>query len=548
VVAESSLVSDGQPERTFEAVLAQYPAARLSALTSDGTPVAVPPEIPVGAGHMLSGTAGMKAYMPHDRPALIDAFDEVMRTGYACANVHTLHDPKHTLTIHMFDTLRTYGVLLVVGVSAPNQDPVRLIAPRPQPPVRSRLARVYKSRTAEILGMDRATTDILGWSGEDMVGKRSLEFIHPDDQGLAIESWAVLVTEPDAIRRVRIRHRSKVGDWVWFDVAHSASVWQGQPCFVADMIDVSQEMETQRALEAREQLLAQLAEALPLGVFQIDAAHCLLYTNDCLFQMMGTRGASDFDALLERVVPADKVLLRDALLVVLSDGTDAELSVRVEPLDAPPRVCQFTFRRLDSATTALPGAVGCVVDTTDQTAMRRELEHRATYDSLTGCFNRGSIMTQLERTLSSETSEAARALTAVLFIDLDRFKTINDRFGHQVGDEFLVAAAARIRSCLRDDAALGRLGGDEFLVVLPDIESEAVAMLVAQRVADSLNHDVALSIGNEPCRASIGLAIYTAAIPSAEALVIDADTAMYVAKARGGGQVASASTIRAEAG
>jgi diguanylate cyclase (GGDEF)-like protein/PAS domain S-box-containing protein len=484
----------------------------------------------------------MKAYVPQDRPALIDVFERALHNGHAWGNAHTLHDPTVTLTVHMFDTLQRYGVMLAVGVPALDQDVGSSAVVREQPAVRSRLARVYKSRTAEILGVDRAITDILGWASDDMVGKRSLEFIHPDDQGLAIESWAVLVTEPDAIRRIRIRHRSSVGDWIWFDVAHSASVWQGDACFVADMIDVSQEMETQRALEAREQLLAQLAQALPLGVFQIDAAQRFLYTNDCLFHMMGMTGAIDFAALLELAVPDDKERLRSALQVVMSEGTDAELSIRVEPVSGPARVCQFTLRRLAATATALPGAVGCVVDITEQTAMRRELEDKATFDPLTRCYNRATIMSLLDRALAAPRPKGPRTYTAVLFIDLDHFKAINDRFGHHVGDEFLAATAARISGGLRDDAAVGRLGGDEFLVVLPHLRSEAEALTVAQRIADSLRQDIALSIGTEPCWASVGLAIQTSEATTAEALVNQADTAMYEAKARGGGQVVTAAT------
>lgn len=533
---------DDKPGETVDTLLARYPMARLSAVTADGTPVLVPSDVNVGEHHVLSGTAGMQAYVPHDRSTLIEVFDRALRDGHAWGDVHLVHDPNLIVTVHMFDALHRFGVVLAVGVPAANQDVQGRAGRRELPAVRSRLARVYKSRTAQILGIDRATTDILGWTSDDMVGKRSLEFIHPDDQGLAIESWAVLATEPDAIRRVRIRHRSSGGDWIWFDVAHSASVWQGEDCFIADMIDVSQEMQTQQALEAREQLLAQLAQALPLGVFQIDSAHRFRYTNDCLFTMMGTTGAADFDALLQWVATDDKEALRSALSSVMNEDTDIELSVRVEPTGCPARVCQFTLRRLSSAAPELPGAVGCVVDITEQTVMRRELEDKATFDPLTRCYNRATIMSLLDLALSAEPLDGARPCTAVVFIDLDRFKEINDRFGHHIGDEFLVATAGRLRGALRPGASVGRLGGDEFLVVLPDIGSEAEAITVAQRLADSLHIDIALSIGLQACRASVGLAVQDSATTDSEALVNQADAAMYEAKARYDGRAVLAAT------
>jgi diguanylate cyclase (GGDEF)-like protein/PAS domain S-box-containing protein len=517
----------------FAELLLEHPAARLSAVSADGTPVPVPSDVPIDPRHTVTGTAGMTAYQVQDRPTLIDVFERCVHDGQACGDVHLVHEPSLTLTVHMFDTIEQYGVIMVVG----NQAVSRVL--HNPPGAHARLARVYKSRTAEILGIDQAITDILGYTTEEMVGKRSLEFIHPDDQGLAIESWAVLVTEPDAIRRVRLRHRSSEGSWIWFDVAHSASSWQGTPCFVTDMIDVSKEMETQRALEAREQLLAQLAEALPLGVFQIDATQHFLYTNDCLFAMMGTTDATDFAGLLRWVSPDDNQALQHALRRVLSDGADTEVTVHVELPDRGALACQFTLRQLTSAGDLRPGAVGCVADITEQTTLRRELEDRATFDPLTRCYNRASIMSLLDQILA-EPAGLAPSDTAVLFIDLDGFKAVNDRFGHHIGDEFLAATAARIRGALRDGGVLGRLGGDEFLVIVPNIRTSAQAATIAQRIAHSLQEDIALSIGTQPARASVGLAIQDHDTTTAEALVNRADTAMYDAKARGGNQVSTA--------
>jgi diguanylate cyclase (GGDEF)-like protein len=226
--------------------------------------------------------------------------------------------------------------------------------------------------------------------------------------------------------------------------------------------------------------------------------------------------------------------------VTITDGTDTELSVRVESPDRTARVCQFTIRRLIEDMSTAAGAVGCVVDTTEQTVMRRELEDRATFDALTRCYNRAAIMSILGDSLDQAHDAATATHTAVLFID--RFKEINDRLGHHVGDEFLAATAARVRGCLRDGAVLGRLGGDEFLVVIPGLAAVTDAMAVAERVAGVLRDDIALSTGIVPSRASVGLAVATDDT-TAEQLVKQADAAMYQAKARGDAAVATASQL-----
>jgi diguanylate cyclase (GGDEF)-like protein/PAS domain S-box-containing protein len=530
----------GTARHAFESLLVEFPTARLSAVTSDGSPVLVPAEVRLGEGHVLSGLAGLQSYLPQDRPAVIDIFERCLRDGHAFGDVRMLNDASVTITVHIFDTLSEYGVMLVAWVPSLTQDVVSAVSLDDHSQVRTRLARVYKTRTAEVLGIDTAITEILGWTAADMVGKRSLEFIHLDDQGIAIESWAVMVTEPDSPRRSRIRHLAKNGEWLWFDVVHNQAVWDGQPCFVADMIDVSEEMATQQALEAREQLLAQLAQALPLGVFQTDASNQFRYTNNCLFEMMGTVGAADFESLLRWVHPDDRDDLRHAMRNTINEGADTELSVRVESPDRAARVCQFTVRRLIEDVTTAAGAVGCVVDITEQTAMRRELEHRATFDPLTSCYNRASIMSILTTALDAARVASPPTHTAVLFVDLDRFKEINDRLGHHIGDEFLVATAARVRGSLRDGAVLGRLGGDEFLVVIPGLAAVTDAMAVAERVARVLRDDIALSIGIVPSQASVGLAVAESRDTSAEQLVKRADAAMYQAKARGDAVVATA--------
>ena len=113
----------------------------------------------------------------------------------------------------------------------------------------------------------------------------------------------------------------------------------------------------------------------------------------------------------------------------------------------------------------------------------RELERRATFDALTGCYNRGAILELLERELAREDG----AGIGVIYVDLDKFKPVNDTLGHAAGDELLAGVAERLRELTRREDDVGRLGGDEFLVLLPDIRSSEVAMRVAERICNSMN-------------------------------------------------------------
>jgi diguanylate cyclase (GGDEF)-like protein len=153
----------------------------------------------------------------------------------------------------------------------------------------------------------------------------------------------------------------------------------------------------------------------------------------------------------------------------------------------------------------------------------RDLVFQASHDPLTGLANRNAFQRRLEST----------AAQAVLFVDLDDFKRINDTYGHHVGDRVLEVAARRIESCLRPGDLAARLGGDEFAVLLCTLPDERTARLVAQRITDILAGEVAIDGMVLNCRASIGLAHGRPAVSTAE--LRQADVALYAAKAAGKG-------------
>jgi diguanylate cyclase (GGDEF)-like protein len=159
------------------------------------------------------------------------------------------------------------------------------------------------------------------------------------------------------------------------------------------------------------------------------------------------------------------------------------------------------------------------------------LEHQALHDELTDLPNRTLLLDRIAQSLAR--SQRHRHRTAVLFIDLDRFKVINDSLGHSQGDELLRQAARRLRSSLRLGDTLGRLGGDEFLVLCERVDDEAEAVDVAERLLGQLSAPFLLGEAEVFVSASIGIALSGGQFVSAEALIRNADMAMYRAKERG---------------
>jgi diguanylate cyclase (GGDEF)-like protein/PAS domain S-box-containing protein len=173
-----------------------------------------------------------------------------------------------------------------------------------------------------------------------------------------------------------------------------------------------------------------------------------------------------------------------------------------------------------------------IIDVSAEMAALEELERRATIDTLTQCFNRHSILGELERELEQGNS----AHTAVIYLDLDGFKAVNDTLGHAAGDEVLALVAERLKVASRDGDDIGRLGGDEFLVLLRGIPRPDVAMRAAERMCEAIGSDFELSSGTAALRASVGVACANTDASTGEELVRRADAAMYKSKDQGQGR------------
>lgn len=160
-----------------------------------------------------------------------------------------------------------------------------------------------------------------------------------------------------------------------------------------------------------------------------------------------------------------------------------------------------------------------------------ELEY-ANYDSLTGLPNRAIFLDRLRKAVSA--AKAGPYQMAVMFIDLDHFKWVNDNLGHDAGDQLLQIVSKRLVAAVRSDDVVARLGGDEFTVIMPRVTDSSDATEIAQRIIATLSRPMALDGGEAWVGASIGIAVLTAQIEATpEVLLKNADTAMYLAKENG---------------
>jgi diguanylate cyclase (GGDEF)-like protein/PAS domain S-box-containing protein len=177
------------------------------------------------------------------------------------------------------------------------------------------------------------------------------------------------------------------------------------------------------------------------------------------------------------------------------------------------------------------GAVVTFRDITERKALEEQLQHQAFHDPLTGLPNRALFMDRLEHALTRANWRGSRV--AVLFMDLDNFKVINDSLGHEVGDQLLAAVAERLEACLRPEDTASRLGGDEFTILVEDVTSVGEAVQIAERIAEILQPPFALEDQEIFATVSTGIALNSPTREEPADLLRHADLAMYRAKHRG---------------
>lgn len=241
---------------------------------------------------------------------------------------------------------------------------------------------------------------------------------------------------------------------------------------------------------------------------------------------------------MKPTAPADEheIFLKNLLATVERIALGGDLDA-VQPLlamtstqPAPPLLASLAeaFARMVVKLEAREFELECRIDELLQ--LKKELE-QANYDPLTGLPNRVIARDRLQQGLQ-QTRRSGGHL-AVLYLDLDRFKWINDNLGHAAGDELLRQVAHRLSQCARKADTVARLGGDEFLCVLPDMETPSAAEDLSKRIIHSLSQPFALQAGTASIGASIGIALFPAHGEATDSLIACADKALYQSKNAG---------------
>ena len=311
--------------------------------------------------------------------------------------------------------------------------------------------------------------------------------------------------------------------------------------------DITKQKLFEIELKEKEHLLSQVIDGCPVPMFVIDDNHKVTHWNRACEAIIGSK-SSDVVGTTEQwkgFYTEPRPVLADLVL----DNSLSELNEYYAKTWAPSTLVEngweatghfptfstgekwlyFTAAPLQNKEGRTIGAVETLQDVTAQKQYEQELEFQASHDALSGLANRNLLTDRLNQAIAHATRDKRRL--ALLFIDLDNFKTVNDTLGHTVGDQLIQATAKKIKKVIRTGDTVARFGGDEFVVLLFAPENEEyvsnVVQRISQEVATSYTHeDQVLTVGS-----SIGIAMFPEDGLTSEVLLKNSDSAMYEAKA-----------------
>lgn len=373
---------------------------------------------------------------------------------------------------------------------------------------------------------------VLGHAPTALLGSNVFDLIHPDDVAQVVAAYDAAIRDSAVAARVEARFQHADGSWRIMEISGNNRL--NDPAvrgIIVSARDVTARKQAERVLRESEERLRTLVEAAPVGMCIVDeqgvyesvnAAYCAIYgyTREELVGRHFTIVVPEpvRATMAERFTRyvATRSVSQQEVAVVSKDGqsfTVLSTSVPIASSDGRARNAFFT------------------IDITHHKRTEAYLTHLAHHDMLTGLPNRVLFHDRLEQALAK--ARRSDHLVALLFLDLDDFKAINDTLGHAAGDALLQAIACYLPTCVRESDTVARLAGDEFTIILPDAGGDDNAAAVARKILDGLAAGFVVGEHNLTLSASIGISLYPCHGSDGASLLRSADAAMYQAKGQG---------------
>jgi diguanylate cyclase (GGDEF)-like protein/PAS domain S-box-containing protein len=535
--------------------LVQHTSDIITILDADSTVRYVSPAVERVTGYRPEEQVGTNAFgsvHPDDREQALNTFAEVL-------NRPGLHPPLEFRVLHkdgswrylehvvnnLLDDPAVRGVVVNSWDVTERQEAERKLREAEQR-YRTLVERVPAVvYVQEIGGSDSAMymspqiEALTGYSPEDCEDSDlRWRMVHPQDRE-RIRSEDERTGEPGEVfsTEYRVLHRDGRTKWVRNESVLIEDETSGTRYWQGFMLDITERKTFEEVLERLNRRHEMVLKSAGEGIFGLDLDGNATFVNPAAARMTGWEaeelvGRPQHDILHHTKpdgspYPREECPIHAALEDKSTHSRDDEVFWRKDGTSFPVEYMSSPILQDGEVV----GAVVTFRDITERKVLEEQLHHQAFYDPLTGLPNRALFMDRLQH--ASTRAHRLDSRVAVLFIDLDNFKVVNDSLGHKAGDQLLKAVAERVKSCLRPEDTATRLGGDEFTILVEDVASVGEGVQIAERIADVLQPPFVLEGQEVFSTASIGISLNNSTQERAEDLLRHADLAMYRAKHKG---------------
>jgi diguanylate cyclase (GGDEF)-like protein/PAS domain S-box-containing protein len=372
----------------------------------------------------------------------------------------------------------------------------------------------------------------VGYKAHEILGLPSLSLVHADDRQL-VRMRAIAMLRGENIHPYEYRIITKKKDILWYMETVTSINFNGRRATLGSQMDITRQKMAEDALRQSEERSRTIIDTIADAYYETDLVGNTLMFNDAYLKLYGYTN-EEMQGINYRQY-ADKKNADIAFRVfnqVFKTGKPVKkMKWEINAKEGEKKNVELSVTLVRDGHGKPQGFRGIISDITERHKMDEMIRQQAFYDNLTGLPNRTLYYDRLH--MAIKRARRDKKMTAVIILDLDRFKEVNDHWGHATGDALLRAVAQRLQAIVRDTDTVARYGGDEFTFILPSISRKEDALLITRKIVKAFKEPFELDACKLAVTSSLGMAIYPTHSNDIDALMKKADTAMYRAKARG---------------
>ena len=372
----------------------------------------------------------------------------------------------------------------------------------------------------------------VGYKAHEILGMPSLSLVHSDDRQL-VRMRAIAMLHGENIHPYEYRIITKKKDILWYMETVTSINFNGRRATLGSQMDITRQKMVEDALRESEERSRTIIDTIEDAYYETDLAGNTLMFNDAYLKLYGYTN-EEMQGINYRQY-ADKknadIAFRIFKQVFKTGNPVKKMDWEINTRQGEKKNVELSVTLVRDGHGKPQGFRGMISDITVRHKMDEAIRQQAFYDYLTGLPNRALYYDRLH--MAIKRAKRDKKMIAVIILDLDRFKEVNDQWGHATGDALLKAVAQRLQAIVRDTDTVARYGGDEFTFILPSISQKEDALLITRKIVKAFKEPFESDACKLAVTSSLGMAIYPTHSNDIDDLMKKADTAMYRAKARG---------------